>query len=104
MTWESEDIGQLGSTPWAHEFALWYIPQVLGDPPDGCELVLNSHEHDLGEYSTIELRWNSRRLSGPPQDYIDQCERLLDALDHDGLVDIDVLDPDAMREYLRERE
>ncbi len=103
MTYESESIGQIGTTPWAHEFAVWYIPQVIGDPPPHCELVAKLNDHGLGEYGTIEIVWNPLKTQRPDE-YIEQCEALLDVLDHDGLVNLEVLDPEYMSEYLKDRD
>ncbi len=98
-----ESIGQLGSYKWAHEFAIWYIPQVVGDPPAGCKLTLWWHDHELGSYSTIALLSESSDFSEAALDYIGQCQEVIDALEEEEIVDLDRLDPGCMRDLLKDR-
>lgn len=100
--WESESIGQLGSTPWAHVFAVWYIPQILGEPPEGCELAVLWHDHEVGSYSTMGIRWDLCENPDPPSDYIQRCEKLIDLLEEQGLLNFEVLDPEYMCEFLKD--
>jgi hypothetical protein len=52
-----------------------YIRQACGEPPEGYELEIIWHEHDLGEYATIGVTWD-----GPydaPWDYVQNAQDAL---------------------------
>src|SRR5271165_2314507 len=81
-----ESIGACGCSPsigsWAIselELGICYIRQACGEPPEGYELEVIWHEHDLGEYATIGVTWD-----GPydaPWDYIQNAQDALNRFD-----------------------
>lgn len=61
------------------ELGICYIRHACGAPPPGFDLDIIWHEHDLGEYATIGIRWD-----GPgdaPWDYIRRAENALNRFD-----------------------
>ncbi len=60
MPWE--DVGSCGSgqlpndRDWivhCYEMAISYLKFILGDSPEGCELGVMWHEHELGDYPSV---------------------------------------------------
>ncbi len=87
MPWEhvgSCGSGQLpGDRDWitlCYEMAILYLNFVVEEPPDGCELGIMWHEHDLGEYPSIGVHWEHPQ-SEPPWRYIRKCEIALSKFD-----------------------
>jgi hypothetical protein len=54
-----------------------YLRHICGEPPDGCDLDILWHDHELGNYPTIGLLWNEPQTDAP-WDYISQCETALE--------------------------
>jgi len=69
-----------------------YIRFILGDPPHGSKLLLIWHEHELGEYPTIGVQWDSEQYDAP-WSYINKCEALVTAFDN--AVSWSEIEPDA---------
>jgi len=102
MPWEN--IGSCGSgqmpydTNWivhCYKLALSYLNFVVGMAPEGCELGIMWHEHELGDYPSIGLFWDYPQ-NGPPWKFINKCERLLERFD--AAVNWSEIKPDAMDE------
>ena len=82
-----ESIGDCGSAeypdkdwiPAELELGFCYIRHACGDPPDGYELGITWHQHDLGEYATIDIIWDDYRDA--PWEYISRAERALARFD-----------------------
>ncbi len=82
MSWEN--IGNCGSgrlpndSAWieqCHKMAISYLNFVLGAPPEGCELRIMWHRHELGDYPSIGVHWDLPP-SCAPSEYISKCELL----------------------------
>jgi hypothetical protein len=82
-----ESIGDCGSAEYPDkdwitaelELGFCYIRHACGDPPDGYELGITWHQHDLGEYATIDIIWDDYRDA--PWEYISRAERALARFD-----------------------
>ncbi len=103
MGWESigECIGSdaTDSPEWidfCHQTSIAYIEAILGSPPDGWQLGIQWHDHDLGSYPTIGI-YTDMPVSEPWQ-YINKAEALLerfnDAVDWSEIEPAAVLDDD----------
>lgn len=58
----SESIGEVGwsdgrNSDFAYEWAKEFLLFALGDPPIGVRVDVQSHDHDLGSYSTLAVFW-----------------------------------------------
>lgn len=62
MPWEN--IGECGDAQLPDEggrmvaeveLGCRYVELVCGEPPEGCEVGVMYHEHDMGEYATVGL-------------------------------------------------
>ncbi len=104
MPWEN--VGSCGSgqlpndRDWiiqCYELALSYLRFVMPPPPDGCELGIMWHEHELGDYPSIGLNWDFPQRD-IPWNYVNKCETLLSRFDD--AVDWSSIDPDAIYEEL----
>ena len=60
------------------EMGIVYLRHVCGEPPEGCDLDILWHDHELGNYPTIGLRWDHPQTDAP-WEYISRCETALDA-------------------------
>ena len=87
MPWEN--IGDCGSgeipdeREWVVQclgMGLSYLTFILEDPPEGCELGIMWHEHELGDYPSIGIFWDFPQPDAP-WDYIRECEILLEKFD-----------------------
>ena len=86
MTWEN--VASCGSDElpfdswmeYCYQMAIDYLGHVLGDPPAGCELGIMWHEHELGEYPSLGVRWGHPQPE-PPWTYIRKCEIALSKFD-----------------------
>ena len=56
-----------------YRMAIDYLDFVLEEPPDGCELGIMWHEHELGEYPSVGVHWDFPQ-SEPPWSYIRKVE------------------------------
>ena len=61
------------------ELALCFIRHACGAPPQGYELEILWHEHELGEYATVGLSWEGS--SDAPWDYISRAEGALECFE-----------------------
>jgi hypothetical protein len=73
MPWEH--VGDCGAGQLPHErdwvlkalgLGVFYVTFVCGEPPEGCELGIMWHDHDLVDYSTVGLWWDPSVMSDPP--------------------------------------
>ncbi len=86
MTWEnvascgSEELPFDSWMEYCYQMAIDYLDFVLRDPPNGCELGIMWHEHDLGEYPSVGVHWDFPQ-SEPPWTYIRKCEIALSKFD-----------------------
>ena len=103
MGWESigECIGSDSTDPpewvdFCHRTSLAYIEAILGSPPDGWQLGIQWHDHDLGSYPTIGVYNDLPAME--PWVYIRKAEALLerlnDAVDWSEIEPVTVLDDD----------
>ena len=108
MPWEN--IGDCGSgqlpndRDWivhCYEMAVSYLKFILGDPPEGCELGIMWHEHELGDYPSVGVHWDSPQ-SDAPWEYINKCETLL--MKFDEAVNWYDISPDRVYEDIDELE
>jgi hypothetical protein len=60
---------------WAIEYLRWVVPE-----PDGFELGVMWHEHELGDYPSIGVQW-SGPWSEPPEEFVQRCEQALRIFD-----------------------
>ena len=101
MGWESigECIGSDSTDPpewidFCHKASLAYIKAILGSPPDGWQLGIQWHDHDLGSYPTIGVYNDLPAME--PWEYIRKAEALLerfnDAVDWSEIEPAAVLD------------
>jgi hypothetical protein len=88
MPWE--DIGDCGDGQVPHEtdwivccleMGIVYLRHVCGEPPEGCDLDIMWHDHELGNYPTIGLLWKDPQTDAPWK-YISRCETALDAFNN----------------------
>ena len=84
MSWES--IGSTSTGDMPHEeawilmsldLAMKYIEFVCGSPPEGSELDVMWHDHDLGRYPSLGV-WSDYDT---PWGYVNACERALKVFD-----------------------
>jgi hypothetical protein len=93
-----ESIGHVGGNhadcrlDMAFRMAEVWMSEALGDPPRGVEIVLVSHDHDLGSYSTVAVQWDEAFCDAKPTDFILLAERALAMFQ--GAVEWADLDPD----------
>ena len=103
MGWESigECIGSDSKDPsewvdFCHQTSIAYIEAILGSPPDGWQLGIQWHDHDLGSYPTIGVYNDLPAME--PWVYIRKAEALLerlnDAVDWSEIEPVTVLDDD----------
>ena len=106
MPWEN--IGSCGSgelpneKDWivqCHELGLSYLNFIVGVVPEGCDLGIMWHEHELGDYPSIGIYWDFPQ-SDPPWTLINRCETLLERFDE--AVSWSEIDPDAIAEDIEE--
>jgi len=106
MPWEN--IGSCGSgqlpndRDWivqCYELALSYLNFIMGTAPEGCELGIMWHEHELGDYPSVGLHWDFPQ-SEPPCNFINTCETLLERFGD--AVSWSEIDPDAIAEVIEE--
>ena len=87
----TESIGACGASgSWSEhargelELGIRILEFYLGDPPEGCRLHVQLHEHELGTYGTIAL--TAEPEIGPEGwRYYSMCDRLL-PLVHEALL------------------
>lgn len=79
------------------EMGIVYLHHICGDPPDGCELNIFWHDHELGNYPTIALLWGEPQTDAP-WDYISQCETALGAFN--AAIPWSQINPTAMEDLL----
>ena len=83
----NENIGSCGTSQssdgdWAAselELGICYIRRACGEPPDGYELGIIWHEHELGDYPTIGITWEGPFVA--PWEYIRDAEKALTRFD-----------------------
>lgn len=84
MSWESFASVSTGEMPqeetwilFALRLARTYVLLVCGSPPEGCDLDVMWHDHELGSYPSLGLwsEWSH------PWDYFHKCERALEQFD-----------------------
>lgn len=82
-----ESIGECGCAEYPDrkwivaelELAICFLRHACGDPPAGYQLDILWHEHDLGEYASVGLSWDTP--SDAPWDYIVRAEEALQRFD-----------------------
>lgn len=57
------------------ELGICFTRHACGEPPEGYELDILWHGHDVGEYATIGIIWDD--AGDTPWDYIRRAERAL---------------------------
>ena len=82
-----------------YDMAISYLGFILGEPPDGCDLGVLWHEHELGAYPSVGVNWGSP-LTDPPWIYISRCESLLEAFDN--AIDWSGIEPETVDELIAE--
>src|SRR5579871_443405 len=83
----SENIGDCGTAQFPDknwiiaelELGICYIRHACGSPPPGYELGIVWHEHDLGEYASIGIKWDGPQDA--PWEYIARAETALSRFD-----------------------
>ena len=104
MPWEnigSCGTGQIpGDRKWiiqCYEMALSYLKFLMGDPPEGCEIGIMWHEHELGDYPSIGLHWEYPHTDAP-WDLINKYETVLERFNE--AIDWSAIEPDTIYEEL----
>jgi hypothetical protein len=86
MPWE--DIGECGIAQAPDErdrmiaeveLGCRYVRLVCGEPPEGCEVGVMWHEHDLSSYATVGLSWDEGVRNEAPWIYIVRAESAISA-------------------------
>ena len=84
MTWESIGSTSTGQMPEERSWILFslrlakiYVLHACGEPPEGCEIGVMWHEHELGSYPTLGISYEDET----PYDYIQSAERALEVFD-----------------------
>lgn len=77
--------------------ALSYLKFILEEPPEGCQIDIMWHEHELGDFPSIGLFWNDPQVD-PPWGYINRCTRSLEIFDE--AIDWHAIDPEVVAEEL----
>ncbi|MGR3710931.1 MAG: hypothetical protein ACU0A9_15965 [Alterinioella nitratireducens] len=78
-----ESIGEIGGKhsdyrlDMAFRLAEVWLFEALGDPPRGVDVVLMSHDHDLGAYSTVAVQWDEAYCDGEPSQFIARAQDAL---------------------------
>lgn len=107
MPWEH--VGDCGDGQLPHErewvltqlkLGLTYLKGVCGEAPEGCELDIEWHEHELVDYPTISLWWDPEVQTDAPWAYISRCEVALAAFD--GAVNWSEISPDVVQEQFHD--
>jgi len=106
MPWENIGSCGTGQLPndrnWivqCHELALSYLNFIMGSAPEGCELGIMWHDHELGNYPSVGLHWDYPQCE-PPWKFINTCEALLERFDE--AVSWFDIDPDVVAEKIEE--
>ena len=106
MPWENIGSCGIGEMPddraWIIEnysMALSYLKFVLEEPPEGCELDVMLHEHELGDYPSIGIFWDEPQIN-PPWGYINKCTRVLEIFDE--AIDWLAIEPGSISEKLED--
>jgi hypothetical protein len=103
MPWESVGDVSTGEMPrdeaWivtCLEWAADYLRFVVGEP-DGYELGVMWHDHDLGSYPSLGVMWTNP-AAGPPTDFLWRWEHALRRFD--GSIDWSALKPERIEREL----
>jgi len=105
MPWEQIGTCGNGALPeqkeWilhCYDLAISYMKFVLGPPPEGCDLGLMWNKHELIDYPSLGLYWDSPQTA-PPDFYVKQCMIILERFDL--AIDWDAIDPNAVDNTLQ---
>lgn len=84
MPWETVGSTSTGEMPGDEEWIVFslelakrYVEFVCGSPPEGCELGVAWHDHELGAYPTLGVWYECSQ----PDAYSAACQSALETFD-----------------------